>query len=187
MAFFKKTLEQVKKAYEDLSDEDKKAFHQSIADRIHESIGEQEHDEGDKDSQPATDREHEALGEEHAEGKGDVEELHETDPEPEDKKESEGGNAEEEEKPEGDIAEEADESDESAADNSDEILKGLTDRVAALEAALKEIDGLRERLQEYEDKQRASFGLPGKTIGGNKDMKDMSAGELKSAILSGQK
>ena len=186
MAFFKKTLEQVKKAYEDLSDEDKKAFHQSIADRIHESIGEQEHDKGDKDSQSAADREHEALGEEHAEGKGDVEELHETDPEPEGKNDSEGGSAEEEKAPESDV-EKTEEPDESAVNNGDEILKGLTDRVAALEASLKEIDGLRERLQEYEDKQRSSFGLPGKPIGGKKDMRDMSADELKTAILSGQK
>ena len=75
------TLEQIKKAYEDLSDEDRKAFHQDIADRVHESIAAQEKDEGDTDSQTAEDREHEALGAEHADGKGDVEELHETDPE----------------------------------------------------------------------------------------------------------
>ena len=75
------TLEQVRKAYEDLSEDDRKAFHQSIADRVHESIGEQEHDDGDKDSQSAADREHEALGAEHADGEGDVDELHETDPE----------------------------------------------------------------------------------------------------------
>lgn len=74
------TLEQIRKAYDDLSDDDKESFRQSIADRIHESIGEQEHDDGDKDSQSAADREHEALGEEHADGKGDAEELHETDP-----------------------------------------------------------------------------------------------------------
>lgn len=60
------TLEQVRKAYEDLSDDDKKSFHQSIADRVHESIAAQEVDEGDKDSQSAEDREHEALGAEHA-------------------------------------------------------------------------------------------------------------------------
>ena len=47
------TLEQVRKAYDDLSDDDKKKFHQSISDRIHESIGEQEHDDGNEDSQSA--------------------------------------------------------------------------------------------------------------------------------------
>ena len=73
------TLEEVRKAYEDLSDEDKKSFHQSIADRIHESVGEQEAKNGQKDEQSAADREHEALGEEHADGEGDTEELGETD------------------------------------------------------------------------------------------------------------
>ena len=89
MAWFKKkvkedeksmtTLEQIRKAYDDLSDDDKKSFRQSIADRVHESIGEQEHDDGDKDSQSAADREHEALGAEHADGNGKRDELHETD------------------------------------------------------------------------------------------------------------
>lgn len=81
------TLEQVRKAYEDLSDEDKKSFHQSISDRVHESIAAQEREDGNKDSQSAEAREHEALGEEHAEGKGDVEELHEKDDTPEEKRE----------------------------------------------------------------------------------------------------
>jgi hypothetical protein len=73
------TLEQIRKAYEDLSDEDKKAFHQSIADRVHESIAAQEKADGDEDSQSAADREHEALGAEHADGEGDVSEIGETD------------------------------------------------------------------------------------------------------------
>lgn len=81
------TLEQVRKAYEDLSDDDKKSFHQSIADRVHESIAAQERADGNEDSQSAEAREHEALGEEHAEGKGDVEELHEDDDTPEEKRE----------------------------------------------------------------------------------------------------
>lgn len=73
------TLEEVRKAYEDLSDDDKKSFHQSIADRIHESVAAQEREHGQEDSQSAEAREHEALGEEHADGKGDTEELHESD------------------------------------------------------------------------------------------------------------
>lgn len=71
------TLEEVRKAYEDLSEDDKKSFHQSISDRVHESIAAQERAEGKEDSQSAADREHEALGAEHADGKGDVKELHE--------------------------------------------------------------------------------------------------------------
>ena len=73
------TLEEVRKAYENLSDDDKKSFHQSIADRVHESIGEQEAENGQKDEQSAAGREHEALGEEHADGEGKADELGETD------------------------------------------------------------------------------------------------------------
>lgn len=83
------TLEQIRKAYEDLSEDDKKSFHQSIADRIHESIAAQERADGNEDSQSAEAREHEALGEEHAEGKGDVEELHKDDDTTEEKREDE--------------------------------------------------------------------------------------------------
>lgn len=81
------TLEQIRKAYEDLSDDDKKSFHQSIADRVHESIAAQERADGNEDSQSAEAREHEALGAEHADGKGDVEELHEKDDTKEEKAE----------------------------------------------------------------------------------------------------
>lgn len=70
------TLEQIRKAYEDLSEDDKKSFQQSIADRVHESIAAQERADGNKDSQSAEAREHEALGAEHAAGHGDVSELH---------------------------------------------------------------------------------------------------------------
>lgn len=84
------TLEQVRKAYEDLSDDDKKSFHQSISDRIHESIAAQERADGNEDSQSAAAREHEALGAEHADGNGDVEELHESDDTAEEKREDDG-------------------------------------------------------------------------------------------------
>lgn len=63
------TLEEVRKAYENLSEEDKSAFHQSIADRVHESVGAQEEAEGQKDTQTAADREHEAVGEAEADKK----------------------------------------------------------------------------------------------------------------------
>lgn len=70
------TLEQIKKAYADLSAEDKKSFHQSIKDRVDESVGEQEHLDGDRDSQTAKDRIDEAEGAEKAdeERKEDVHE-----------------------------------------------------------------------------------------------------------------
>lgn len=60
------TLEEVKKAYADLSEDDKKSFHQSLKDRVDESVGEQEHLKGETDSQTAKDRVDEAEGEEKA-------------------------------------------------------------------------------------------------------------------------
>lgn len=65
------TLEQILKAYKDLSDDDKKNFKESIDDRIDESVGEQEHLDGDKDSQSAKDRIDEAIGTEDADKKAD--------------------------------------------------------------------------------------------------------------------
>ena len=70
------TLEEVRKAYEDLSDDDKQSFRQSIADRVHESVAAQEREHGQEDSQSAEAREHEALGAEHADGKGDASTFH---------------------------------------------------------------------------------------------------------------
>lgn len=81
------TLDQVRKAYEDLSEDDKKSFHQSIADRVHESIAAQAREDGNEDSQSAEAREHEALGAKHADGKGDVSKLHMKDDTPEEKAE----------------------------------------------------------------------------------------------------
>ena len=62
----KMTLEQIKKAYADLSADDKKEFSQSIKDRVDESVGEQEKQEGDEDTQTAKDRVDESEGMEKA-------------------------------------------------------------------------------------------------------------------------
>lgn len=62
----KMTLEQIKKAYADLSADDKKEFSQSIKDRVDESVGEQEKQKGDEDTQTAKDRVDESEGMEKA-------------------------------------------------------------------------------------------------------------------------
>lgn len=54
------TLEEVKKAYERLSDEDKAKFKESYSDRVDESVGAQEEADGQKDEQTAEDRVDEA-------------------------------------------------------------------------------------------------------------------------------
>lgn len=69
------TIDEVKKAYADLSDEDKEAFKQSLNDRVDESVAAQEVDSDTVDSQTAKDRIDEAVGEEkHEEA---VEQVHE--------------------------------------------------------------------------------------------------------------
>lgn len=127
------TLEEVQRAYENLSDDDKKSFHQSLADRVHESIAAQEREHGQEDSQSAEAREHEALGEEHAEGKGAVEELHEQDDTAEEKRE--------------DRAEEVHE------ERQDDGMKAILDRLDALEARFKKAE------ESALDEKRKKYGL----------------------------
>lgn len=126
------TLEQIRKAYEDLSEDDKKSFHQSISDRVHESIAAQERADGNEDSQSAEAREHEALGEEHAEGKGEVEELHEKDDTKEERAEDKR--------------------------DDDDRLSAILSRLDALEAHFKS-EGDSDR--EASEKAREVYGLRG--------------------------
>ena len=183
MALFGKklsTLDEIKKAYENLSDEDKETFKQSITDRVDESVAAQKEDEGEKSEQSAEAEIHEALGEEHAEDKGETEELGEKDDTPKeeaedkrdetDEKSSEVETSETEDKPE-DVSKEQ-------VDNRDEIIKGLTDRVTALENGLKELDELKAAMDEYNKKNAERFGYKGKTDTEKKSFNDMSVKEL---------
>ena len=70
------TLEDVKKAYDDLSEEDKKAFHLSLKDSEDECAGEEEHAEGAEDSQEATEHETETISADNTDG-DEVEESEE--------------------------------------------------------------------------------------------------------------
>lgn len=78
-------------------------------------------------------------------------------------------------------------------DNQAEMVKALTDRVTALEeanktlsTALEEFKELKALMEEYTNKQADSFGYKGQIPGAKKDIKDMSADELKSHILQGK-
>ena len=143
------TLEQVRKAYEDLSEDDKKSFHQSIADRVHESIAAQERADGNEDSQTAEDREHEALGAEHAAGHGDVAELHE------------------EKREENEREAEQDRRDNRQDDKQAEIRsqaeawrKSAEERFSRIEAALEKLSG-KSKL----DNAREKYGLSSSGVG----------------------
>ena len=75
--------------------------------------------------------------------------------------------------------------DDVAADNKDAIIQTLTDRVTALENGLKELDELKELMQEYTSKQAEQFGYKGSLLGAKKDVKDMSVEELKNRQMKG--
>ena len=172
------TLEEIKRAYESLSDDDKKSFQESIKDHVDESVAAQKEDSGEKTEQSAEAEIHEAEGAEHAAGKGDVEELGEKDDTPEEQEEDERDEDErdEDDKPEDKPSEPS--SDTVSADNSAEMIKGLTDRVTALEESLKGINELKEKIDAFATKQAAKFGYKSNPDGAEKDIHDMSTAEL---------
>lgn len=75
--------------------------------------------------------------------------------------------------------------DEQASENTGEIVKGLTDRVVALEETIKGLVELKAMMEEYTEKQKANFGYKGQIPGAKKDIHDMSADELKAHIQKG--
>lgn len=172
------TLEEIKRAYESLSDDDKKSFQESIKDHVDESVAAQKEDSGEKTEQSAEAEIHEAEGAEHASGKGDVEELGEKDDTPEEQEEDERDEDERDEdyKPEDKPSEPS--SDTVSADNSAEMIKSLTDRVKALEESLKGINELKEKIDAFATKQAAKFGYKSNPDGAEKDIHDMSTAEL---------
>ena len=155
MAFFSKkedkpsTAEEVRRAYQNLPEDERKHFDefhhgylQSIDDRVHESVAAQEREHGQEDSQSAEAREHEALGAEHADGKGDVEELHEQDDTPEEKREDKA---------------------------DDDRYKDLESRVEALEARFKD-DGDSDK--EAAEKAEKVYGVHSGVFASNHDVSE---------------
>lgn len=140
------TLEQVRKAYEDLSEDDKKSFHQSISDRVHESIAAQERADGNENNQSAEAREHEALGAEHAAGHGDVAELHERDDTEEEKRENRHEEAQ-------------DRRDDRQESEADYWRKRADERMDKLEAMVKSLAEGKANDESAADKMAKAFGV----------------------------
>lgn len=146
------TFDEIVKAYEDLSEDDKKKFHQTLKDRIDESVGDQERDSDDEDSQDAKDRVDEALGAE----KADVEKGEDEDKDPEPEADDEG---EDEDEPEtaGDLEDHEAEDDAKA--------KTVEERLDKIEAMLKKIVGEdTEAAEDVEKKAKEVYGLGGGTF-----------------------
>ena len=121
-----------------------------------ESVGEQEHLDGNENSQPAEER----------------------------IAESEGAEAAEEIKEEA-AAEPPAEEDAQTAENGEEVTAKLAERVSALEEALKGFEELKARMEEFTAKQAGNFGYKGRPFGERKAWDDMNAAEMKEKILNG--
>lgn len=125
------TAEQVLEAYKNLSDEERTKFEQSLKDRVDESVGEQEHDDGNEDTQTAADRVDESEGEERA-----VEEEKEETPEETSEVEPE------EEQPVVEEEEETATSTEEVEERADETYQALVARIDELVARLEKLEQL---------------------------------------------
>ena len=69
-------------------------------------------------------------------------------------------------------------------ENAAEIIAALTSRIQALEQTVSEFSALKEKMDEFVEKQKESFGYKSKGSGAHKDIEDMSADELKAHILN---
>lgn len=154
-----KDEEQIAEAEEHIeeSGEENGTKDQTEKDIEDESVGEQEHLDGNEDSQPAEERIAESEGEEAAE---------------------EAGEAPAEEVP----AEE----DAQSAENGEEVIAKLAERVSALEEALKGYDELKAQMEDFTAKQAEKFGYKGRPFGERKSWDDMNAAEMKEKILNGE-
>lgn len=133
------TAEQVLEAYKNLSDEERTKFEQSLKDRVDESVGEQEHDDGNEDTQTAADRVDESEGEERAE-EVDKEETETAKEEPEDEDDEE--ETQPEELPAEEEEEETEASTEEVEERADETYQAMAARIDELVARLEKLEQL---------------------------------------------
>ena len=162
------TLEEIKRAYESLSEDDKKSFKESIKDHVDESVAAQKEDSGDKTEQSAEAEIHEAEGAEHAAGKGDVEELGEKDDTPEEQAEDERDEDERDE-------------DDKPEDKPSEPQETQLDRIEKLLLSLQADKGEKDALEEH---AKGVYGLGNSPIESEQksDNKKMTPQEIASYI-----
>lgn len=160
------TLEEIKRAYESLSDDDKKLFQESIKDHVDESVAAQKEDSGEQTEQSAEAEIHEAEGAEHAAGKGDVEELGEKDDTPEEQAEDERDEDERDE-------------DDKPEDKPSEPQETQLDRIEKLLLSLQADKGEKDALEEH---AKGVYGLGNSPIESEQksDNKKMTPQEIAS-------
>ena len=162
------TLEEIKRAYESLSEDDKKSFKESIKDHVDESVAAQKEDSGEKTEQSAEAEIHEAEGAEHAAGKGDVEELGEKDDTPEEQAEDERDEDERDE-------------DDKPEDKPSERQETQLDRIEKLLLSLQADKGEKDAIEEH---AKGVYGLGNSPIESEQksDNKKMTPQEIASFI-----
>ena len=184
MALFKKTVDDIVKYISKLSEEEKAELEKKLKTPATEESAVEEVEETE-----TADVEKEDKGEEVTESEGEevgdetaTEEVTEEIPEGQE----EVGEVTEE-TPDDAVALDETESarDEMAEDNRDDIIHGLTDKVNELEEQVKSLLELKSLMEEYTKKQADNFGYKGNLLGARKDLKDMSADELKARQMKG--
>lgn len=165
---FPSTLEEIKRAYESLSEDDKKSFKESIKDHVDESVAAQKEDSGEQTEQSAEAEIHEAEGAEHAAGKGDVEELGENDDTPEEQAEDE-------------LDEDERDEDDKPEDKPSEPQETQLDRIEKLLLSLQADKGEKDALEEH---AKGVYGLGNSPIESEQksDNKKMTPQEIASYI-----
>lgn len=171
------TLEEIKRAYESLSEDDKKSFKESIKDHVDESVAAQKEDSGEKTEQSAEAEIHEAEGAEHAAGKGDVEELGEKDDTPEEQ--AEDKRDEDERKGEDDKKSDEKVEENKPEDKPSEPQETQLDRIEKLLLSLQADKGAQNALEEH---AKGVYGLGNSPIESEQksDNKKMTPQEIAS-------
>lgn len=151
-----KTIDEILKAVDDLSEEDKKKLHQTLSDRIDESVADQERDKGEEDKEEdAKDRIDESIGTEEYDEKKDEDEV-------------EDGDDDVEDTDKGDEDSEADEVEDDLEKHEDEDKQtkdSLEARIARIEALLMKMVGEdKEKSSDVEEKAKEVYGLGGGTF-----------------------
>lgn len=173
------TLEEIKRAYESLSDDDKKLFQESIKDHVDESVAAQKEDSGEKTEQSAEAEIHEAEGAEHAAGKGDVDELGEKDDTPEEQAEDERDEEERRDEEISDLDPEMEE--DRPEDKPSEPQETQLDRIEKLLLRLQADNGEKDAIEEH---AKGVYGLGNSPIESEQksDNKKMTPQEIASYI-----
>lgn len=177
MAIFgkKRTLDEILKDIDALSPEEKAKVHEKMQD-LYKAEDEREVDKIEEDKAEAA----ETADEKAEEVKDESEVIGDDVDTVEDTVKNAENDTEGEEKPEV----EPPVADTKEADATAELLKGITDRLGALEGVVAELNELKDKMNEYVGKQKEAFGYKSDAgTGSDKSIHDMSASELKHKIL----